>query len=319
MKYGNVNGVDKKISRMVQGTVYFKQANKDEAFTIFDAVFEGGLNTFDTAHGYGGGECEQVLGEWIQSRGVRDQVNILTKGAHPYNGEKRVTPEHITSDITDSLERLGTDFVELYILHRDDETKPVGPIVEVLNEHHKAGRIGVFGGSNWTHKRIAEANAYAAENGLVGFGASSPQFSLAEMVKPAWDGCISVGGDQGEAARAWYKEHNFPLFTWASVAGGFMTGKFTRDNLDTFEEYFDKVAVHAYAYENNFQRLDRAKELAEKKGVSVIQLGLAYVLSQPMNIFALVGNRSVSDFQSNNAAMELELTADELAWLETGD
>jgi aryl-alcohol dehydrogenase-like predicted oxidoreductase len=136
------------------------------------------------------------------------------------------------------------------------------------------------------------------------------------MVKPAWPGCISIGGDR--AAREWYAANQMPLFTWSSLAGGFMTGKFRRDNLDTFTEYFDEVTVNAYCYEDNFARLDRAEELAAKKGVTLPQIALAYVLKQSLNTFALVGCLSGQEFADNAAALDVEITADEVAWLEGG-
>jgi aryl-alcohol dehydrogenase-like predicted oxidoreductase len=316
MKYGNVAGIDKRISRVLQGTVYFSPERQDEAFAVFDAAFESGCNSYDTAHGYGKGACEKVLGQWIKARGVREEVVILDKGAHPYDGKVRVTPEDITSDITDSLQRLEVDFIDLYILHRDDETKPVGPIVEVLNEHHKAGRIHAFGGSNWRWERIQEANEYAAAHGLVPFAASSPQYSLAEMVQPAWDGCIGIGGEGGRAARDWYQQNQMPLFTWSSLAGGFMTGKFRRDNLNSFSEYFDTTTMKAYCYEDNFRRLDRAEQLAQEKGVSITELALAYILNQPLNVFAITGSRLPQEFKANVAGVDLELSPAELAWLD---
>jgi aryl-alcohol dehydrogenase-like predicted oxidoreductase len=316
MKYGNVAGIDKRISRVLQGTVYFSPERQDEAFAVFDAAFESGCNAYDTAHGYGKGACEIVLGQWIKARGVRDEVVILDKGAHPYDGKVRVTPEDITSDITDSLQRLEVDFIDLYILHRDDETKPVGPIVEVLNEHHKAGRIHAFGGSNWRCERIQEASEYAAAHGLVPFAASSPQYSLAEMVQPAWDGCIGIGGEGGKAARDWYQQNQMPLFTWSSLAGGFMTGKFRRDNIDSFSEYFETTTIKAYAYEDNFRRLDRAEQLAQEKGVSITELALAYILNQPLNVFAITGSRLPEEFKANVAGVDIELSPAELAWLD---
>lgn len=315
LRYGQVTGVAKPVSILVQGTVYFNESNADEAFALFDAVFAHGCNTFDTAHVYGNGACERVLGRWIASRGIRDQVVILDKGAHPYNGRQRVTPEDITADIADSLERLGVDFIDLYVLHRDDESQPVEPIVDILNHHQRAGRIGAFGGSNWSYERVQAANRYAAAHGLIPFAVSSPQFSLPEMVKPAWEGCISLGGARQQAARDWYAAAGIALFTWSSLAGGFMTGKYRRDNLTTAGDYFDGVTIHAYAYEDNFRRLDRAQTLAADKGISLPQLGLAYVLSQPLPIFALVGARTPDEFVENLPALDIQLTPAEMAWL----
>ncbi len=315
MRYGQVTGVAKPVSILVQGTVYFNESNVDEAFALFDAVFAHGCNTFDTAHVYGAGACERVLGRWIASRGVRDEVVILDKGAHPYNGKKRVTPEDITSDISDSLERLGVDFIDLYVLHRDDETQPVEPIVDILNQHHREGWIGAFGGSNWSYERVQAANRYAEMHSLTPFAVSSPQFSLPEMVQPAWEGCISLGGARNQTARAWYASARLALFTWSSLAGGFMTGKYQRHNLNNPGDYFDGVTIHAYAYEDNFRRIERAQTMATDKNLSLPQLGLAYVLSQPLPIFALVGARTPDEFVENLPALDIRLSAAEMAWL----
>ena len=316
MKYGTVTGVKKDISRLVQGTVMLSPEHQDEDFALLDAIYELGCNTFDTAHGYGRGQCERSLGAWIQARGLREKVVILDKGAHPYDGVTRVKPEYITSDLHESLERLGTDYIDLYILHRDDPEVPVGEIVDVLNEHHQAGRIHAFGGSNWTYQRIREANEYAQKNLLTPFVASSPQFSLVEMVKEPWGGCLSIGGNQGKEAREWYQEQQMPLFTWSSLAGGFLTGKFTRDNLNSFDNGLDESTIHAYAYEENFQRLDHLRQLAEEKDVSLPRLALAYCLSYPLVIFQLVGCRSGEEFADNKKALDIELTAEEIAFLE---
>ena len=86
-----------------------------------------------------------------------------------------------------------------------------------------------------------------------------PNFSLAVQIEPPWANCISISGPDGAAARAWYQEHNMPLFTWSSLAGGFFSGRFRRDNLDTFDSYGDRLCVTSYCSEENFQRLDRVK------------------------------------------------------------
>lgn len=315
MRYGRVAGVDKPVSILAQGTLYFTESSEREAYAVYDAAFARGCNTFDTAHVYGSGQCERVLGRWIASRGIRDEVVILDKGAHPYDGKKRVTPAEITSDISDSLDRLGVDFIDLYLLHRDDEAQPVEPIVDILNQHQREGRIRAFGGSNWSHERIQAANQYAKAQGLTPFVASSPQFSLPEMMQPVWEGCISVGGPSNQAARAWYAAEGIALFTWSSLAGGFMAGNYRRDNLNEPGGYFDTVTIRAYAYEDNFRRLERAQMMAANKGVRLPQLGLAYVLNQPLPIFALVGARTVAEFMDNLPALDLHLTPAELAWL----
>ncbi len=316
MEYGYVPGIDKPISRLVQGTVMMTSRDLDGSFKLMDEVFELGCRTFDTAHGYGAGDCERTVGRWVNERGVREEVVIIGKGAHHNQDRQRVTPFDITSDLHDSLARFKFDYIDLYLLHRDDPSVPVGPIVEVLNEHKKAGLIRAFGGSNWSVARIQEANAYAAAHGLEGFVASSPNFSLAVQRKPPWPNCISISGPQAQEERRWYQEQGMPLFTWSSLAGGFFSGRFRRDNLDTFTEYADKLVVESYCTEENFQRLDRVEELAREKGMTIPQIATAYVLSVPLNIFALVGCRTGAEFRDNLAASQLKLTPEEIAWLE---
>ena len=107
-----------------------------------------------------------------------------------------------------------------------------------------------------------------------------------------------------------------PLFTWSSLAGGFFSDRFNRDNLSTFESYMDKLCVESYCYEDNFKRLDRVRQLASERGLTVPQVALAYVMSQPLNIFALVGCNSGAEFKANVAEMEVTLSPAEMAWLE---
>ncbi len=316
MRYGSVQGIDKPISRLVQGTVMINSANLAESFILLDGIFELGCTTFDTAHVYGNGDNERTVGKWIRERSLREKVVIVGKGAHLNADRNRVTPWDISSDLYDSLARFQTDYVDLYLLHRDDPAAPVGPIVEVLNEHLKAGRIHAFGGSNWSHERVQEANAYAAAHNLTPFVVSSPNFSLANQVQPPWTGCLSISGEQGKEARTWYAQQHMALFTWSSLAGGFFSGRFRRDNLNTFEQSLDRLCVQSYCDEHNFQRLDRVQELAVQKSLSIPQIALAYVLCQALNIFALVGCRTPQEFADNVACSDLILTAEEISWLE---
>lgn len=317
MKYTRIDGVEKPVARLLQGTVMLTAENRDDNFRLLDALYEQGFSSYDTAHGYGAGVCEKELGDWIKSRGIRDDVVILTKGCHPYKGEpKRVAPEYIRRDLEESLERLQTDHVELYLLHRDDRDHPVGEIVDVLDEYKSKGHIGVYGGSNWLADRVAAANEYAAANGKAPFSVSSPQFSVAEMIKEPWAGCISVSGEQGESDRAWYDANGISLFTWSSLAGGFMTGKFTRDNIDSFTDYWDTNPIGAYAYESNFQRLDRVLELAADKGVTASQIAVAYILSNNPRYHAIIANWEIDQIAENAIAANTELSAAEIAWLE---
>lgn len=316
MEYGTIPGLDKPLSRLVQGTVPLSSEDEPGSMALLDAVFAHGCRTFDTAHGYGEGDCERVLGRWVASRGVRDEIVILGKGAHPYDGRDRVTPEDIAADLDESLARMGIDFIDLYVLHRDNPAVPVGPIVDALNEHQRAGKITVFGGSNWSTDRLAEANGYAAGQGLSPFTISSPNFSLAVQIKPPWEGCLSISGPAGAAERDWYLAQGMPIFPWSSLAGGFFSGRFRRDNLDSFETYLDQLCAETYGSEDNFKRLDRVEILGERYGLTVPQVAMAYVMSQPLDIFALVGCNTGDEFAMNAAVLGQKLTPAETAWLD---
>jgi aryl-alcohol dehydrogenase-like predicted oxidoreductase len=217
MKYGSIPGISKQISRLGQGTAtVFDPKNPAACYEMLDLSIEFGINLFDTAQVYGR-ERSALLGKWIKERNLSDEVVVLAKGAH--HGERqRVTPADITTDLEQSLDWLQADHVDLYVLHRDDPSVPVEPIVDILNEHKKAGKIGAFGGSNWSHKRVAAANSYAKEHGLTPFAVSSPNFSLAEMVEEPWTNCVSISGPEGLDARDWYAKSDVALVPWSSLA-----------------------------------------------------------------------------------------------------
>ena len=282
MKYARIPGIDKDVSRIVQGAIMLDSETEAENFALFDAIFDMGCTTFDTAHVYGSGESERVLGRWIARRGIRDRAVILDKGAHLNQDRRRVTPFDIAADVHDSLARLQTDYIDLYLLHRDDPGVPVGPIVEALNEHQTAGRIHAFGASNWTAARIAEANAYAAAHGLTPFAVSSPHFSLARQIEEPWPECVTITGEDNADQRAWYAAQGMPVFCWSSLAGGWFSGRLERANT---AEHADTLYMRCYGCEDNWQRLERARELGRERGLSEAQIAFAWVLRQPMDCF----------------------------------
>jgi aryl-alcohol dehydrogenase-like predicted oxidoreductase len=317
MRYGTIPGVDKPVSRVALGTMIINTSNYDESAALLDAALAAGISTLDCAHVYGGGNSERAIGRWMAERGNREAVVILSKGGHPNADRPRVTPYDITADLHDSLVRLQTDYIDLYMLHRDDDAVPVGPIVEVFNEHLRAGRIHAFGGSNWSHARLQEADDYAAAHGLTPFAASSPNFSLAIQVDDPWGpGCVTISGPENADARAWYARTGTAIFAYSSLGRGLLSGRITRDNYLEMKDTLDGACQRAYCHEVNLARLDRAHQLAAEKNITVPQLALAYVLSQPLPIYALVGAASNEEIASTAAATEIVLTAEELTWLE---
>lgn len=309
MKKYKIGGCEKEVTQLVMGSDFFSPENFELVCEVLDTYVELGGNVIDTAHIYMGGKSEQAIGMWMEERKNRDDIVILTKGAHHDHTGPRVNRDAILSDLNESLERLRTDTIELYALHRDDPNVPVEEIIDVLNEQVEKGTIQAFGGSNWSVQRLQEANEYAARNGLVGFTFSSPNLSLAKAKEPFWPGCISVD----ESDLRWYEENQFPLFSWSSQARGFFTGRFPRDLQD------DSDLVRVFYSDENWARYDRADQLAQEKGVERIQIALAYVLNQKFPTCALIGAQNRQELVSCFEAAKIELSEEEVRWLEYGD
>ena len=304
MPYARLPGLDKDISRVGMGVD--NQRGMPHTAVMFDDYFERGGNCFDTAYIYGGGNSERLLGQWIANRGLRDRVVIIDKGAHwPF-----CTPKDLTRELMESLERLGTDYLDVYFLHRDDPDVPVGEFVDVLNEHKAAGRMHAFGGSNWTLERVQAADEYARAKGLTGFAAVSNNFSLARMVAPPWNGCLSASD---ASWRQWLRQTQTALVPWSSQARGFFTDRAHPDDRS------DAELVRCWYCQDNFRRLARARELAGKRRVETVAIALAYVLAQPFPTFPLIGPRALSETRTSLAALDVQLTPDELAWLNLED
>jgi len=301
MTYGEIPGVGKRLSRLVMGVD--NQPDLAHASALFDLFVEQGGNVFDTGYVYGGGVLEGRLGRWIQNRGVRDDVVVITKGAHtPY-----CDPESLTRQLLESLDRQGTDHADIYMMHRDNTDVPVGEFVDVLDEHRRAGRIRVFGGSNWSPERFDEANAWAAANGRHGFEVLSNHFGLAEAHDVPWEGCRHV---TDAASKAWLEERQVPLLPWSSQARGFFTGRARP------EDTSDAELVRCYYSDANFERLRRARELGDRFGVPATAVALAYVLHQPFPTFPLFGPRSIAEARSSMRGLSVELTPEQVAWLD---
>ncbi|QNE17608.1 oxidoreductase [Kribbella qitaiheensis] len=300
MTYGQVPGLAKPVSRLVMGVD--NQPTLPHAAMIFDDFFERGGTTFDTAYIYSGGRGEKLLGQWMTSRGNRDDVVVIGKGAHTPHCD----PESITRQLGESLERLQTDHVDLYLMHRDNEEIPVGEFVDVMDSHFQAGRIKAYGGSNWSLERFDEANEYAATHGKQPLTLLSNHLSLARAYDVPWAGCRHVSDDESQA---WLRERQVALFPWSSQARGFFTGRAKP------EDRSDEELVRCFYSDENFERLRRARELAEARGVEPTAIALAWLLHQSYPVFPLIGPRQISETRTSMPGLSVELSAEEVAWL----
>ncbi len=314
MEYLNIKGLDKKLSKMVLGTAYFLETMQEEHNKTLDDALEAGINVFDTAALYTDGQSESVLGKWMKSRGVEDKVAILSKGAHYNAYRKRVTPFDILADIHDSFARLDVDCIDIYLLHRDDPNVPVATIVDCLNRLYEDGKIRVFGGSNWTHRRIEEANEYAYKYGLEPFRASSPNYSLCVQNGNPWgDDCVTLSGDN--EALEFYKKNQMPIFAYAALANGFLSGGFAHNEIEKAPQFMEEFSLKGYVIDENVERLRRSEIIAEKYGVSVPQVALAWVLRQNLKTFTIVRSDTKERLLKNVQAIEIQLTDEEVRWL----
>ncbi|GMV79969.1 MAG: oxidoreductase [Planctomycetota bacterium] len=296
---GRIVGVPKDVSRLVMGVD--NQVNASHAALMFDHFYERGGNCFDTGYIYGGGKLEKILGHWVKSRNLREKVVILDKGGHT----PHCFPDAVNKQLLESLDRLEMDYIDIYMLHRDNPDVPVGEFVETLNAHIKAGRIRAYGLSNWSLERVKNAQAYAKSKGLAGIAAISNNFSLARMVTPVWHGCIAASTPE---FRAWLAETQIPVMPWSSQARGF----FVRGDRNFTA---DAELVRSWYSDDNFERLKRVQEFSAKRGVLPINVALAYVLCQPFPTFPLIGPRVPSETRTSLPGLNLKLTPDELKWL----
>ncbi len=301
---GHIPGIEKEVSMLALGMMLF--STFPAASIALDEFFEAGGNLVDSAFQYGGGTQDRLIGEWVRSRGVRDDVVIIEKGAH----SPLCYPDVIAKQLATSLERMQTDYVDIYFMHRDNPDIPVGEFVDAMDAEVQAGRIrGPIGGSNWTRERMDQAIEYAERTGKTRPSVLSNNFSLAEMIDPVWPGCIA---SSDTSWKQWLKDRKVINFAWSSQARGFFTDRSGPDKIE------DRELVRAWYSDLNFQRKARAEELGRRLNKDPIQIALAYVLNQPWPVVPLIGPASLAELRHSLIAASIALSPDEVQWLEIG-
>ncbi|WP_168118585.1 aldo/keto reductase [Paenibacillus sp. HB172176] len=323
MRFRELPGTDLESAVIGLGTVGFgSKQDEESSFALLDRYVELGGNFIDTANIYAdflGGEkglSEKTIGRWLSSRGSRSDVILSTKGAHPpFDGSsrKRLDAASIASDLHESLERLQTDRIDLYFLHRDDPDMEVRNIMDALHEHVAAGEIRYIGASNWKPARIEEANRYAREIGKTPFVASQPHWNLASLNPGAMAEDMTAVDDE---AYAYYVGAGLAVFAYSSQAGGFFSGRYGRGTRPDSGSagHVEKM----YANEESYRRLERVQELAAELGVSPSQVTLAYLTSQPFPVIALAGVTKLAYLEDSCKAGDLKLTDEQLSYLVNG-
>ena len=302
----SIPGLDKELSRIVFGCD--NQSDTNHAFAMFDHFYSKGGNVFDTAYIYNNGKSDFYLGSWMESRNLRDEVVVLGKGAHTPD----CMPEKIRPQLEETLSRMSTSYLDIYCLHRDNESLPIEGFIDTLNELKNEGLIKVFGASNWSLERFREANEYAEKEGKDGFTILSNNFSLARMNNPVWPGCFSCSEDEYVN---YLKEKQIAIFPWSSQARGFFLDSQEFSGAAHVADPNREEQERVWGSEDNLERRSRCFELSSKKSVDPIQMALAFVLNQEFPSFPLIGPRNFFETESSLEATKIELSLEETSWL----
>lgn len=304
------------VSRLCYGTNMLGwMLDQGKSNAILDTFAGLGGNFIDTARSYGDwmpdapvGASERAVGAWLKTQ-KRDDFVIATKGAffdmRVGDYRNRVTPDDVAADLAQSLDHLGVDTIDLYFLHMDNPESPVEPIIDALIAHREAGRIRHFAASNWTAERIRAANAYAVSVGKEGFVASETFWGLAvpDAAAAAQQGYQHYYEGEYEDLHA----GGLPIVAYAAQSGGYFT-KLASGSVG------EQLAAR-YANPANERRFAIVQSLAEKHGVSINEIALAFLLSQPNQTIAIFGGSSPEQVRDSAKADALTLTAEELAAL----
>jgi aryl-alcohol dehydrogenase-like predicted oxidoreductase len=291
---GNFGGVGSAPAFFGQGE------SEEEAFAIMDVAWKQGVTLFDTADAYGGGRSEQAIGRWLARRGpeVRDRIVLSTKVFHSVEGDpgdRGLAPERIRRQIEGSLERLGVDHVDLYVIHEPDPDTPVGDTLEALDGLVREGKVRAVGTSNVDATQLDEALRASEERGLVRFEWVQNSYSLLERDDEVLDLCARRG---------------LGYTPFSPLAGGWLTGKYRRG-----EPYPEGSRMtlrpdpyRGFEAQKTFDALDALEASAAARGVDMATLSLAWVLSHPVVTAAILGPRRPGHLEPCLRAIDLELS-----------
>jgi aryl-alcohol dehydrogenase-like predicted oxidoreductase len=275
--------------------------SEEEALAIMDAAWDLGVTLFDTADAYGGGRSERAVGRWLAER--RERPVVATKVFHSVDGDPNdhgLARERILRQIEGSLERLGVERVDLYLIHEPDPDTPIGETLGALDELVRADKVGAVGASNVDAAQLREALQASAERGLARFEWVQNSYNLLERK------------DEDELLPL-CAEHGLGYTPFSPLAGGWLTGKYLRG-----EAYpaGSRMTLRPDPYadfenEGTFDGLEALDAAARERGVDIATLALAWVLSHPLVTAAVVGPRRPEHLDPARDALAVELSEDE--------
>ncbi|WP_276281721.1 aldo/keto reductase [Halorussus caseinilyticus] len=311
MEYTNLGDTGLEVSRFCLGCMNFGSdrewmiADEDESHEIIDRAIDLGINFLDTANVYSHGESERIVGNAIEEYD-REELVVATKvygsmGEGP--NKQGLSRKHVLDQVEGSLERLGTDYIDLYQIHRWDETTPVEETLHALDHLVETGKVRYIGASTMAAWQFTKALYESDVNDYARFTCMQPQYNLADRQEE--ENVLPVCAEEGVG-----------VIPWSPLGGGFLTGKYDRGS----EPDAGRAATDEHTYERftdeNWAVLDAAREIADEKGVTPAQVSLAWLLHKEVVDAPIVGPRSVDHLEENVAALDVSLSDDERDRLE---
>ncbi|MBO7405981.1 MAG: aldo/keto reductase [Clostridia bacterium] len=314
MRTIRLNGVGFPVSAVCLGTAYLGSREDDEtSFAILDTYYEAGGRFFNTAHEYGDGKSERVIGKWLRARGISREDIVLTSKCGEDDSRPDVRAMHaeeLLEDLDETLSRTGFDYVDFYLLHMDDVRIPVCEILSAMHEMQRCGRIRHYGCSNWSVARQKEAAEWAAAHGIEGFLLDEIEMNLTRLNvdNHAWH-CNWLDGEYA----AYHRETGMAVGAYSPIANGILT-KYLRDG-DT--RAWRPHALKTYTTVYNFEAARRIGRLAEETGFTPTQIQMAWVLAQPFGFpcFPIVGARTPDQLRDSLGGLNCTLTPDMIRYL----
>jgi aryl-alcohol dehydrogenase (NADP+) len=291
---------------MTYGTPAWREWVLDEQASrpFFERALEAGINFFDTADMYSTGMSEEVLGRALKDFGPsRDKLVIATKVFNPMNDDpngRGLSRKHILHSIDASLRRLGTDYVDLYQIHRFDYSTPIEETLDALNDVVRAGKALYLGASSMFAWQFAKMLGVSERRGLTRFVAMQNHYNLIyrEEEREMIPLCRSEG---------------IGLIPWSPLARGFLAGNRTKENYgETLRARTDEYAHGMYYQDSDFEVVKALSQAAAKRGVSNARMALAWVLHQPGITSPIVGASKMTHLEDAAEAVDLRLDAEEL-------
>ena len=289
-----------------KGTVFEAISRVDQqlANQLVGKALDAGINHFNTADVYTGGQSEEFLAKALGKR--RKDVVISTKvgfrsgAALLHQGLSR---HHILSSAEDSLRRLNTDYIDVYLVHRLDPYTPVEETVEALDSLVRSGKVRYVGFSNWNAWIAAKGLGLQRQHGWAPFKASELYYSL-------------VGRDLEHELGPFVQDAGIGVFVWSPLAGGFLTGKYTRENPKGDGGRLTGFDMLPYDKEKGYQVVDRLRVIGKEHNATPAQVALAWVLSKPFVSSVLLGANKLSQLEDNLGAADLQIRKEDLAALD---